>query len=523
VVNAASYAPADFPGGAIAQGSIFAVFGAALGPANPLSASASPLQKTLGGVSITVTQGATTVNAIPLYVSATQVNAIMPSNAPIGAVQVVVKYNNLSSLPSTAQVAKTNVALFTIPFSGMGPGAIVNFVNGAVSPVNSLTAPATPNQTEYLFGTGLGASLNGDDTNPPQKGSLPVGVTVRVGNKSVAPSYSGRSSCCAGEDEITFTVPPDTLLGCYVPVQVVTSDGTPSNVATMAISSDGSPCKDAANPYGTAVAGKPGTVLLERVVATAGSGAVAVSTTLDTMLASFRQETGGPFAYNPMYSLPPAGSCSAYLAAGDPTDEAQAQFFVLTGKALDAGPLTVNNGTTSAGPTEANGLYVGLLGQSSPGDQSGAFLTGGPYVVSGAGGLDVGSFHVTLGDPPGNTWTTGDGSTVVNRANGLTVNWSVTGGDPSKLLAIVMGANADSVDSRTEIFTCTANAGDGTLTVPPAILSRIPVTRGTVGLSMGAVVVGMLPLQPQATFSATGLDYGFADSIGLSAQFVTFQ
>src|SRR5690349_8576104 len=51
-----------------------------------VQANSFPLGTTLANVSITVTQGGTAVNAIPLFVSASQINAIMPSNAPLGTV-----------------------------------------------------------------------------------------------------------------------------------------------------------------------------------------------------------------------------------------------------------------------------------------------------------------------------------------------------------------------------------------------------------------------------------------------------
>ena len=77
IVNAASFMAPGLPAGAIARGSIFSIFGGHLGPASspPL---AFPLSTTLGGVSITVTQGTTAVNAIPLYVSAGQINCLVP-------------------------------------------------------------------------------------------------------------------------------------------------------------------------------------------------------------------------------------------------------------------------------------------------------------------------------------------------------------------------------------------------------------------------------------------------------------
>src|SRR5579859_1875805 len=91
IVNAASFMQAGLPSGSIARGSLFSIFGARLGPASGPPA-AFPLSTTLGGVSIQVTQGSTTVAAIPIFVGAGQVNAIMPSNAPLGKVSVYVTF-----------------------------------------------------------------------------------------------------------------------------------------------------------------------------------------------------------------------------------------------------------------------------------------------------------------------------------------------------------------------------------------------------------------------------------------------
>src|SRR4051812_30982722 len=69
IVNAATFSPPLLPGGAIAQGSIFSIFGAEIGPTTAASAIAFPLQTSMSGVSIKVIQGQKSVDAIPLYVS----------------------------------------------------------------------------------------------------------------------------------------------------------------------------------------------------------------------------------------------------------------------------------------------------------------------------------------------------------------------------------------------------------------------------------------------------------------------
>src|SRR5579862_5526609 len=73
-VNAASYAPFGLPNAAIARGGVFTVFGENLGPAQSPALS-FPLPSTLGNVSLSVTQNGVTTQAIPIYVSAGQINA----------------------------------------------------------------------------------------------------------------------------------------------------------------------------------------------------------------------------------------------------------------------------------------------------------------------------------------------------------------------------------------------------------------------------------------------------------------
>jgi hypothetical protein len=70
IVNAASFVPPGLPGGSIAQGSLFSVFGTALGPSNGVQVSAFPLGTSFQGVSVRVTRGAAAVDAIPVYVQA---------------------------------------------------------------------------------------------------------------------------------------------------------------------------------------------------------------------------------------------------------------------------------------------------------------------------------------------------------------------------------------------------------------------------------------------------------------------
>ena len=83
VLNGASYSPAGLPNSAIAQGSIFIVFGKNLGPASIVSAG-YPLSTTLAETSATVTVNGTAVSPVMIYTLASQVAMVMPSSTPAG-------------------------------------------------------------------------------------------------------------------------------------------------------------------------------------------------------------------------------------------------------------------------------------------------------------------------------------------------------------------------------------------------------------------------------------------------------
>ncbi len=240
VVNSASFMPRRLAAGAIAQGSVFSIFGANLGPTAGAQQPSYPLGTTLSGVSITVSQGSTTVNAVPVYVSSGVINAIMPSNAPLGRDVVRVKVGNSTSNPMTVVVGATAFGVYTANGTGIGPGILQNFNSATDQPINSARGAAKPGLPIVLWGTGLGAVSS--DTATPPIGNLPTKTEVIVGGVSASIQYSGRTPCCAGIDQIVFTLPSNAPQGCWVPVYVRTAGSIVSNVVTMAITPDGSSC-----------------------------------------------------------------------------------------------------------------------------------------------------------------------------------------------------------------------------------------------------------------------------------------
>src|SRR5438034_3844498 len=95
ILNDASLVPPGLPGGGIARGSRFAITGTGLGPASPLEQKSFPLGATLGGVTVTAVTGGISYVCWPLYVSATLVKAILPSNVPVGLAAIAVTFNGV--------------------------------------------------------------------------------------------------------------------------------------------------------------------------------------------------------------------------------------------------------------------------------------------------------------------------------------------------------------------------------------------------------------------------------------------
>ncbi|MEO8126104.1 MAG: hypothetical protein ABI822_03375, partial [Bryobacteraceae bacterium] len=155
IVNAAAtLTPPGLPSGSIARGSLFTVYGSRMGPATGVSASTYPLLSALSDVSMKITQGSVSVDAIPVYVRADQINAIMPSNAPLGTASMVITYNRISGPPSPVQIVNSSVGIFSTA-GGMGPGVFLNFVSQDNQPVNSPLVSAKRSQVITLYATGL--------------------------------------------------------------------------------------------------------------------------------------------------------------------------------------------------------------------------------------------------------------------------------------------------------------------------------------------------------------------------------
>ncbi|MBI3666863.1 MAG: hypothetical protein HY236_11685, partial [Acidobacteria bacterium] len=395
---------------------------------------------------------------------------------------------------------------------------------------NSATLTAKPGQVVTLWGTGLGP-ISAPDNVPPPAGDLAVPVEILVGGKPAAKQYSGRTPCCSGVDQIVFRVPADAPPGCFVPV-LVRAGGTYSNTVTMSIDPQGRPCSDPFNVLSPARLGgeKQGMILLLRLSAKAQleAGQPPADIVVDLGLGSFAESAAGAASYNPILSLPPIGSCSVTTQSGVDLGSllgGQLPGTFSGGRSLDAGPaLTVTGPAGSKSMPRSDSAYVGFLGGAAllGSSASPLFLAPGSYQVTGTGGADVGPFSANVTIPPPVVWTNRDQLTSVNRAQGLNVAW--TGGDLTGQLALIVGFNVDQQAQAGGLFLCLAPLEAGGFTVPASALANIPPSNvGQPDQSFGFLMLGALPHRNISSFTAAGLDSGFALYLSLDGTTISFQ
>src|ERR1700722_19453462 len=484
VLNAASNTPVGLPNSSIAQGSIFTIYGTNLGPSSSPTL-ADPLQTTLGAVSIQVTSGGTTLNAIPIFVGPRQINAVLPGSTPIGAATLTVAYNGQTSNAAPFQVIANSFGVFTVNSLSNGVG----IVTGSNHQLYSVNSPANPGNVATLWGTGIGASSGHDGSAAPPQIDMPnLPLSVYVGSQAAIVTYRGRGPF-TGEDQINFAI-PDGITGCYVPVAVEIGNIV-SNFVTMPIAPAGQSCPD---PLTGEISSSPppptGSITLTRYT-TIG----ATTSTTDSGDAYF----GVPlFPGGGSLSLPPdtcIGGLITQVFTEDPFSP------------LDAGPaITITGPNGSQQLTRPN--YSAQLGGGSGANPQPLYLNAGSYTVSGSGGSGVGPFSQGFTIPQPLTWTNQSTISAVDRSAGLDITW--TGGDPNGTVQITVSTGYFAA-------LCTARISDQRFTVPAFVLLSLPALSGT--------STNILNLRTTSTtaFTATGISSGTISSVVAIGKDVTYQ
>jgi uncharacterized protein (TIGR03437 family) len=490
IVNAASYAPVGLPNSSVAQGSIVAIFGTAMGPVGGVVVSAWPLQKSLGGVTVQIQDASgAQLLAIPLSVAPTQINAILPSATAVGTATATVTYAGQTSAPVSFTVVQSSFSSFALSEAGSGPGAVQNYVaNSSAWPTDTIISAAQPGQAVILYGTGLGP-VTGDETKPPVPADLRSGLapmTLWVGGQQTPIAYAGRSTS-AGEDQINFNVPA-SITGCYVPVMLQIGNVV-SNTVTISVAPSGGVCQDSflpnLNAAGMEANGlSEGTLFLQQLTVHTPPNS---DGTKQSITASFQRYA---WPYPILLSGPYVdvhGACTV-VATGAP----------IPSTLLDAGsPVTMvdpGGDTTTLIQPKADpvGYYAG-------GSQNA--LTAGVYTVkNGSGGKDVGSFSATLTLPAPIVLTNLNNLNNSLLANPLPITWTGGSGD------VYIYGSSSTVVNRTAVaaeFICLARAADEGFTVPTYVLAALPPTAyaGLGGIEIDNYAV-------TTTFTANGLDLG---------------
>jgi uncharacterized protein (TIGR03437 family) len=535
VVNYGSRIGSGLPGAGIAQGALFAVVGANLGPAQPVQAT-FPLPTTdgLGGVTITIAASdGSTINGIMVYATLNEVDAILPSSTALGAATVTVN-NGGTTASFPFNVVQTAFGIFT--------GAGVYNVNPDGS--TTLNAPgqsAQPEQTILINGTGLGA-IPSDETQPGVTDVPNATITVWVGTTQATVVSAGRGTCCSGIDpnfpipqgiaawDVIAVVIPDGTAGCQVAVSVQ-SGNIVSNAALIAVAPGGGTCPEALlvnNGTPVLVSGVVNTGLIDmtHIVTGQSIGGLSLTSTVASAGATFYPANFGPNPV-PLPSYPAdlkasVGSCWVTSSRYDSSIPVVPPPPSTTPPPtpptpLDAGPqLNITAPNVTQAMIQQNGLYsagtviTSIVIPGLPSSTTGGpdFLVPGPYTLdNGSGGADIGPFVANLVNPTPVNWTNmPSGGNAIDTTQGVTLTW--TGGDPDGVVAITGSSSAlQGTVSYSGFFYCYALAAAGQFSVPSFITEQLPptgtpATGGIAVLQIDAVIDNLLTNIPGFAYVA---------------------
>ncbi|MBZ5610477.1 MAG: hypothetical protein LAP38_19625 [Acidobacteriia bacterium] len=226
--NGASLQPVS----SVSPGEIITFKGLNLGPATPpegiqwQKTAGGTVPTTLGGVTVTFNN----VAAPLLYVSETQINAIVPYEmGSFSTATVVVQFSGSTSANFQVQIVPTAPAIFSLSQGGSGQGAILN----QDFSVNGDAKPAAKGSIVQIFATGEGSLVPAGATGcitgavPPFAAPVAKPVTVTIGGQSADISYAGEApTLVCGALQVNAKVPANIGSG---PQSMVLTVGTNTN------------------------------------------------------------------------------------------------------------------------------------------------------------------------------------------------------------------------------------------------------------------------------------------------------
>ena len=445
--------PAELSSGAIAQGSVFSLFGSELST-SAVQADSLPLPRNLAGVRVEVIADGVVYEAQLFYVSPLQINGVLPSDAAVGPASVRVIRDGVGSNLAAIKVVRIYPGIYARTDPSYEP-AYQNLRQVAVAQRPGFGGSqnlrqdraAAPGGIVTLWATGLGGAV---PVSTSSRDDVPFRVVV--GGKEAEILFAGRTSCCIALDQINIRLAPDTPEGCFVPVQVL-GGGLPSNVAVIPVAASGEVC--------------PGreTSLTRLYLDRRHEG--------DNAPVDRARAFHGREWYDPN-EIPPVGSCTASDLAGvrvqQPIGEPlvnveapEATFELSDG----GGPLLFSANAATLGP----GAY---------------------HVTSQGGTFPNYEAHLNVQDSKG--WSNLLSEQDAARSIGLHLEWETPTrivSAPTEIVTIVsMGGR----------FVCRVDFNKGNFTVGPEILSLLPEVQAT--WSFGTMTT--TPLQFETDGPETG-------------------
>ena len=484
IVNATGYQTT------LAPDTVFVIFGSGMGPAALTAATAPNYPTSLGGTSINFTPpGSPAIAAKMIYSSAGQVAGLLPSSAAPGKYLMQVSYNGQSSVAQSVTVVARSFGIATANSQGTGAAQVtIGNVNNGVSLVRLTTgtlafnglnwtlAPAHPNDTLVIWGTGGGADPLNDTGGTSGDQTAAGSFSVLVDGTSITPLYSGASSGYPGLWQINFTLPPTIAPDCFASLQV-SAGGNLSNLASIAIAATGQ------NSCSSQISTSTLNTLSN------GGNIVMAGLTMNhlSFTGGVQENVGGVFnrytasAFLIPYSGPKVGLCTVM----DETYPKSGKEPSAPDTLLDAGTLTISGpGLT---PSRTVGSTTSAFGTNYESSLTvGTLVNGGTYTLSGTGGKDVGPFTATATMPGSFAVTNLSSLASVNRAQPLTVNWTGSGFDQVTIL--VQSTIIGSTNTHIVVVSCAVPAAAGTYTIPTAALGYL-LGAGGAGTFIGQVGV----------------------------------
>ena len=239
VVPALAVQSGAAPNGAVAPESIASLYGSNLAGETQV-AGVQPPPLSLGGITLTVTDSTGAERSAPLmYVSATQINFVVPPGTASGTATFTIMNGSASPPTTTATIQAVAPTLFSMSGDGRGVAAASAIMFPAADP--SLQSPVAVFQcsssgcvsTPIDLGVDTPVVLTLYGTGIRDISSL-SNVSLTINGISAPVQYAGPQPTFEGLDQVNVALPL-TLRGSGQVNIVLTVDGQTANVVTITV------------------------------------------------------------------------------------------------------------------------------------------------------------------------------------------------------------------------------------------------------------------------------------------------